>query len=76
MSIESKRKSPYQRHGKTPYRYSNEYHNWAAHPSVQTSLVHQRMLIRVFGPAYWVKTGGEKMFSAEAYRSGLFGTTA
>ena len=69
MSERRKAKSPYQKKGKTPYRYSE-----------LTGVAHQRMLVQRFGAGYWIKLQQDgspmydergrtiPMFEAEAYR--------
>lgn len=70
MTERKKSKSPYQKYGKTPHRYSE-----------LTGIAFQRMLVRTFGANYWVKLtpegrplldkygNVERMFPADAYRA-------
>lgn len=50
-----KPKSPYQRHGKRPHRYSEAYRHWRAQvvenrPSAEAAAEHDTFIARTFGP--------------------------
>lgn len=69
MNAKRKSKSPYQKYGKTPFRYSE-----------LIGVAHQRMLVQRFGAGYWIKLQNDgkpayddrghtiPMFGHEAYR--------